>query len=149
MWKTKISRNLIQLRKPTAFSSPELWEILAKYFSIYKRTLPFVISLDERKVYLGNCPGRKRFLLKVSCILLMAYSVTTFVLLSVKLKRAVYPKTGLDDMSDLFRTIAMFYIVCLLPIFISPSGLVAFRADSICRVINPIIDFRARISGNA
>lgn len=132
-----------------ALLSPRLWEILAKYISIFQHfsVLPFYFSVTERKLFFVRESFVKRVILKFSCILYIAYALFTFLLLTHKLLFS----ENLNVMTrsvETRRIFTMFYIVCLFPIFIPTSFLIAFRGKLISLMINPINLFHQRVSGN-
>lgn len=125
--------------------SPGLWNVLAKYISVYGNLLTVRISLKERKLYLIKCSFLKRTILKFSTTLMVAYPVITFLLL---IKKLLFTRqAALDDVNGTLRTLIMFYIVFCFPAFIPTSAMISFRDGPISQIVNPIVDFRDRIRG--
>lgn len=123
--------------------SPTLWEILGQFVSVFRRVsvLPFCFCPAVRKAHFVQKSFLKRGILKFCCVLFMAYAFVTFLLLTHQL---LFSSSSMDAR----RMFSMFYIICLFPIFIPISFVIAFRAEPICPTINPINLFQQRIAGN-
>lgn len=125
--------------------SPGLWKILQKYFTVFRYILPCGILLQERKMYLAKSSILKLVIIKVSSVLLMAYTFFTFVLITQKLRLTQSGTTS--DALSMERFFVMFYIIFLFPAIIPTSIIISFYVEPICQIVNGIAKFQDRIKG--
>lgn len=126
--------------------SPRLWEIWAQYSSSYRHLLLFGILVQKRQIYLKTCSPLKPKFLKMLSLLLIFYTMTTFLLLCDKL----YFKRGDETVrpqKDKVRTWAMFYVTLVFPAIIPSSCIIGFRSSLVCQLFNPAGRFGSRVRG--
>lgn len=131
--------------------SPGLWEIFATYISTFQyiSILPYYFSKTEKRLYFVRKSFVKRVVLAFSPIFsAIMISVVSVLLVQQLLSPNFEMRSDHHNRIDIIRTFVMFYVVFILLMFNPTSYVVAYRGEQVCLIINPIVEFQARLQGN-